>query len=119
VSEFDLFPFLVYIMFLVILTMRTIVIWRHNRVISFLLPAILAAFWIPLLYFLNEALSSLVFGPAPRPDLPGCFLVTQKNILFVCFIIIMCFETCGFDISWYRWMSLINVLRSGARVDLV
>ena len=98
-SEQDLsllFPF--YIKFLVILTMRTIVIWRHNRVIFFLLPTILAALWIPLLYFLNEALSSLVFGPAPRPDLPGCFLVTQKNILFLCFIIIMCFETCGFNI---------------------
>lgn len=77
----------------VILTMRTIVIWRRSREITFLLPILLICFWIPLLWFLNEALSSLVFAPPPRPGLPGCFLESQKNILFVCFILILGFET--------------------------
>jgi len=77
----------------IILTMRTIVIWRRSRVIMILLPLLLVCFWVPLLWFLNEALSSLVFAPPPREGLPGCFLASQKNILFVCFILIMGFET--------------------------
>jgi hypothetical protein len=76
--------------------MRTIVIWRRTRAISILLPLLLVCFWVPLLWFLNEALSSLVFAPPPRADLPGCFLASQKNILFVCFILIMGYETGGF-----------------------
>ncbi|KAK7687653.1 hypothetical protein QCA50_008868 [Cerrena zonata] len=53
----------------------------------------LVCFWIPVFFFLQESLNSLVFTTPPEPDLAGCFLKTQKNILFIVFIIISSFET--------------------------
>jgi len=77
----------------VILAMRTWVIWGRNKNIAWGLGILLVALWVPLFFFLNEALTSLVFTIPPNPNTPGCFLLKQKNILFVCFILIMTFET--------------------------
>jgi hypothetical protein len=77
----------------VILTMRTIVIWRPNKNVLYLLPLLLVLFWGPFFYFLYESLVALVFSPPPRPDLPGCFLFSEKNVLYLCFVLIMGFES--------------------------
>lgn len=76
-----------------ILAMRTWVIWHRNPYIAATLIIGLATFWTPVFYFLAQSLNSLVFTVAPNPDTPGCFLKSQKNILFVVFIIISSFET--------------------------
>ncbi|KZT33909.1 hypothetical protein SISSUDRAFT_365799 [Sistotremastrum suecicum HHB10207 ss-3] len=76
-----------------ILTMRTCVIWAGNKTVQYALITIFIVLWAPLLYFLNDALSSLVFTTPPNPGTPGCFLLTQKNILFAVFIIVMSYET--------------------------
>jgi len=43
-------------------------------------------------YFLQVALSSLVFTIPPSQDVPGCYLIKQKTI-FPVFVFIMVFET--------------------------
>jgi len=90
----------------VILTMRTIVIWQRNIYIMYLLPLFLIMVWIPLLYFLEESLHFLVFGQALDPGFPGCFLVNERGTLYVCFVLIMVFET-G-DLSLFH--SIVNPL---------
>jgi len=76
-----------------ILARRTWAIWAQSRTIGGVLIAALITFWIPMFYFLSQSLNSLVFTMAPDPSLPGCFLASQKNILFVVFILITSFET--------------------------
>jgi len=76
-----------------ILAMRTWVIWHRNPYIAATLIIGIATFWTPVFYFLAQSLNSLVFTVAPDPSTPGCFLKSQKNILFVVFIIITSFET--------------------------
>ncbi|KAF9460568.1 hypothetical protein BDZ94DRAFT_1311339 [Collybia nuda] len=76
-----------------ILAVRTWVIWRKNGYIAIALVSLLVLFWTPVFYFLAQALNSLVFRIAPDPTLPGCFLQSQKNILFAVFILISSFET--------------------------
>jgi len=48
--------------------------------------------WVPIFWLLNDALTSLVFT-VPPPNTPGCFLIAQKDVLFVVFVLIMSFET--------------------------
>jgi len=77
----------------IILAMRTWVIWSRDRRVALGLGLLLVLLWIPVFFFLNEALSSLVFTVPPKLNTPGCFLASQKNILYVVFILIMIFET--------------------------
>jgi len=77
----------------IILSMRTWVIWGRDKRIAFFLGSLLVVLWIPVFWFDNEALSSLVFTSPPNPNTPGCFLISQKNILYAVFILIMSFET--------------------------
>ncbi|KAI0080221.1 hypothetical protein K474DRAFT_1769667 [Panus rudis PR-1116 ss-1] len=76
-----------------ILAMRTWVIWHRNKYVGLALASGLVLFWTPVFYFLAQALNSLVFTNPPNPNTPGCFLLSQKDILFVVFILISCFET--------------------------
>jgi len=76
-----------------ILAVRTWVIWHRDRRVAIGLCAALILFWIPVFYFLQVALYSLVFTTPPSPNLPGCFLLKQKNILFAVFVLVMVFET--------------------------
>ncbi|KAF9459874.1 hypothetical protein BDZ94DRAFT_1312017 [Collybia nuda] len=77
----------------IILAVRTWVIWQRSGYIAITLATLLVAFWTPVFYFLAQALNSLIFKDAPDSTLPGCFLQSQKNILFVVFILISSFET--------------------------
>lgn len=76
-----------------ILAVRTWVIWNRNPYIAITLVSGLVIFWTPVFYFLAQSLNSLVFTTAPDPSTPGCFLLSQKNILFVVFILVATFET--------------------------
>ncbi|KAI0796147.1 hypothetical protein C8Q75DRAFT_803188 [Abortiporus biennis] len=76
-----------------ILAMRTWVIWHRDKRVGWALTIALVGFYTPVFYFLAQALNSLVFTTPPHPNTPGCFLLSQKNILFVVFILITCFET--------------------------
>jgi len=76
-----------------ILARRTWAIWAQSPIMGGFLITALIVFWIPVFYFLQDSLNSLVFSTAPSPTIAGCFLASQKNILFVVFILITCFET--------------------------
>ncbi|KII94860.1 hypothetical protein PLICRDRAFT_169569 [Plicaturopsis crispa FD-325 SS-3] len=76
-----------------ILALRTWVIWRRDMRIAFGLGLGLVLFWVPVFYFDAQALNSIVFTTPPQPNLPGCYVATQKNVLFVVFVMIMVFET--------------------------
>ncbi|THH27200.1 hypothetical protein EUX98_g6988 [Antrodiella citrinella] len=75
-----------------ILVMRTWVIWNRSVYIGSALIIGLIVCWIPVFYFLAQSLNSLVFADPPIRT-PGCFLHSQKNILFVVFLIITGFES--------------------------
>ncbi|KZS86853.1 hypothetical protein SISNIDRAFT_461442 [Sistotremastrum niveocremeum HHB9708] len=77
----------------VILAMRTWVIWSRSRRIAIILIICLVLVWIPIFWVLNDSLSSLVFAVPSDPTFRGCVLSTQKNVLFVVFVLIMAFET--------------------------
>lgn len=87
-------------------------IWSRDKRVAYGLGTLLVLLWVPVFFFLNEALSSLVCEYAalllrgkeklmyestvtvpPNPNTPGCFLASQKAILYVVFILIMGFET--------------------------
>ncbi|KAH8102714.1 hypothetical protein BXZ70DRAFT_929589 [Cristinia sonorae] len=76
-----------------ILIMRTWVIWGRNKTIGISLLTGLAICIVPVFYFLAQSLNSLVFVNPPGPNVPGCFLHTQKNILFVVWVIITGYES--------------------------
>jgi len=95
-----------------ILAMRTWVIWHRNPYIAAVLVTGLVTFWTPVFYFLAQALNSLVFTTAPDPNTPGCFLQSQKNILFVVFIIITCFETLILSLTLYRFVPIYRQKKS-------
>ncbi|KAH8103918.1 hypothetical protein BXZ70DRAFT_923349 [Cristinia sonorae] len=86
-----------------ILVMRTWVIWSRNRTIGLTLLTGLIVCWIPVFYFLAQSLNSLVFVDPPNPNTPGCFLHTQKNILFVVWIIITGFESLILSLTLIRF----------------
>ncbi|KAJ3491392.1 hypothetical protein NLI96_g738 [Meripilus lineatus] len=87
-----------------ILAMRTWVIWHRNPYIGAIVLTGLVVFWVPVFYFLAQALNSLVFTTAPNPNTPGCFLLTQKNILFVVYVLITSFETIILGLTLIRFM---------------
>lgn len=110
--------------------MRTWVIWHRNPYVGVAVLASLVVFWTPVFYFLAVALNSLVcesllkcfcmlhrntdllsVTTAPNPNTPGCFLLTQKNILFVVYILITSFESREFDQGYCYTSadSLLNV----------
>ncbi|CAL1715364.1 unnamed protein product [Somion occarium] len=91
-----------------ILAMRTWVLWHRNPYIGVALICGLVLFWTPVFYFLQESLNSLVFTTAPEPDTPGCFLLTQKNILFAVFVLITSFETLILTLTLIRFIPLVH-----------
>ncbi|TCD65030.1 hypothetical protein EIP91_003307 [Steccherinum ochraceum] len=76
-----------------ILVMRTWVIWNRNRMVGLALVTGLVLCWVPVFYFLAQSLNSLVFADPPAPGLTGCYLHSQKNILFAVFLTVTGFES--------------------------
>jgi len=76
-----------------ILVMRTWVIWNRSAYMGATLISGLVLAWVPVFYFLAQSLNSLVFADPPAPHIAGCYLHSQKNILFAVFLIITGFES--------------------------
>ncbi|TFK50620.1 hypothetical protein OE88DRAFT_1661137 [Heliocybe sulcata] len=54
---------------------------------------------------------SLVFGPAPSPAIPGCFLRKSNNIVFFNFVILLCWEFLIVILTTYKGIRVLRISR--------
>ncbi|KAJ3517663.1 hypothetical protein NLJ89_g360 [Agrocybe chaxingu] len=76
-----------------ILTLRAWAVWNRNRTLTFVLPVLFAACWIPPIVILYQFLKSIQFGPPPLPQFLGCLTIEANSTIIVAWFLLLAWDT--------------------------
>ncbi|KAA1470555.1 hypothetical protein DENSPDRAFT_879796 [Dentipellis sp. KUC8613] len=79
----------------IILVFRTYALWEKDRRIGVGLGALFVIGWAFMSVYLDKFLKSLQFVPMREiaPNFTGCFVTKVDNILYICYVITLSYET--------------------------
>ncbi|KAA1472910.1 hypothetical protein DENSPDRAFT_839294 [Dentipellis sp. KUC8613] len=79
----------------IILIFRTWAIWGKDKRVGYGLGVLFVVAWVFLSIYLNRFLQSMEFMPLNKilPTFRGCFVTNVDNMLYICFVISLAYET--------------------------
>ncbi|KAF9262121.1 hypothetical protein L218DRAFT_945468 [Marasmius fiardii PR-910] len=99
----------------IVLTLRVWAVWKRSTTVAIGLVAFALGCWVPCCVFLAQFLSALEFA-IPFPHHKGCFISGGSQILYVCWVLIMVYDTVTFAMILIPGVA---VYRRGGRSDLL
>ncbi|KAG7086812.1 hypothetical protein E1B28_002736 [Marasmius oreades] len=76
-----------------ILTIRLWAVWERSFWVGIGLVGFFFACWVPCCVFMASFLGAVKFGTPPIPDFWGCFIVGGSEIIYMCWVLIMVYDT--------------------------
>ncbi|KAF9267740.1 hypothetical protein L218DRAFT_995320 [Marasmius fiardii PR-910] len=100
----------------ILLTLRVWAVWRRSIPVAIGLVMFYVACWVPSFVLFDRFLSAEKFAPLPLPILRGCFITGGNNFLWVCWVLMMVYDT---GIFVMILIPGISAYRRGGRSELI
>ncbi|KAG7089291.1 hypothetical protein E1B28_010989 [Marasmius oreades] len=77
----------------IVLTLRLWAVWERSIPVGIGLLLFFLACWVPCFVVLTRFLNAMEFATLPFPDIRGCFIAGGSDILYLCWVLLMVYET--------------------------